>query len=78
MDSPLAWHTTRKAEKGEVDGERFYFVKKDLFDGMLRDGRLVRVVVEGKTSSGLAWEEVKRCAARGFHAAVGMNVEEAL
>ena len=64
---------TRKAQKGEVEGQDGYFVKKEVLERMRANGGLIRMLADGKEASGLAWEELQRRASQGLHVALGLG-----
>lgn len=70
-------HTSRPPEKGEPEGEEFYFVKPEVLGSMDQNGDLIFVNEDMATGHryGVAWDEIHRLGSQGLMAAVSCPLE---
>lgn len=70
-------HTSRPPEKGEPEGENFYFVKPEVLESMEQDGNLIYVDEDATTGHrhGVSWDEVHRLGSQGLMAVVNYPLE---
>lgn len=57
--------TTRPMRKGEVEGETYYYVSKDEFERMEKNGELIESVTYDGNYYGITREEIERVEAKG-------------
>lgn len=68
-------HTTKKPKAGEMDGKDYYFVSKDEFHNLVRQGCFIQTCKIGEDYFGLSMDAIENVAKEGLACVVHMEIE---